>query len=90
MAGAVFEKQARVDFLVFDDFIEAGYPGFTARIEREGSGKKYVLYYSREGKHVGTYVFNDRTGYFGGTRIGSRNPWRKFDEPLVKESFQVA
>jgi hypothetical protein len=87
--GSVFEKQIDTDIVSFDAFIKTVYKDVKGTTENE-TGHLLVLYYgtrNEEWSHVGTFNFEKSMGYFGGSRIGSQNPWRKEGEPLVRNPF---
>ena len=83
--GSVFEKMAHTDAAAFDAFMNAVYRDVD--VSHASENGRLSLYYSGN-KHVGTYVVNTGIGYFGGSRVGSKNPWRKPGDPEVDNSFE--
>ena len=84
--GAVFEKMVETDAETFDSFIKACYPSAIGVTEKEGDN--FMVIYNHEEKgHVGTYVITRKIGYFGGSRVGSKNPFRKPGDPDVENPF---
>lgn len=82
--GAVFEKKVKTDFVEFNEFMFHIFPDVKQYRQRDGA--EYITSFFCKGKHAGSLV-NDKQGYFGGTRIGSKNPYHNPGEPFVKEPF---
>ena len=80
--GASFEKTVKATAEDFVLFMKAVYP--RVKIEKH-EGEMQLFYRGRN--HLGTYVAQSGVGYFGGIRIGSKNPMLKPGKPQVKNAF---
>ena len=88
--GAVFEKTVKATVEDFVHFIEAVYPRVKIHpYSSDSSREASQLFYSGR-THVGTYVTKNGVGYFGGSRMGSKNPMRKPGKPQVKNPFKYS
>ena len=87
--GAVFEKLVKTDAEKFDAFIRAVYRSVSQRYDDDENCVTYWVPGKGECNHVGSYVYADNTGYYGGTRIGSENKaWNDTGVALVKNPFE--
>ena len=86
--GSVFEKEVKTDIADFDVFMKVVYPGSVGTTSND-NGVFLIMYHNAGKGHVGTYNFSERTGWFGGSRIGSENPWLKPGTPLVNNPFHL-
>jgi len=84
--GAVFEKMVETDAETFDSFIKACYPSVKSTVYQE-DGDLRTIYMDEEKGHVGSFIHNKNIGYFGGSRVGSKNRWRKPGSPDVENPF---
>ena len=88
--GAVFEKMVKTDAEKFDAFMKAVYEDVDSLAANDGVDVE--LYYGLDGdgtrRHVGSYVHAESIGYFGGSRIGSKNVWLKPGDPLLENPFE--
>jgi len=91
--GAVFEKEVETDFATFCAFILTQYENVTMET-KVGDGHTCHLFYNGPGAtdHIATYIINPSWkkphGVFGGSRIGSKNPWLNPGDPAVKNPFK--
>ena len=92
--GAVFEKKVETDLESFCLFMLTYYRNVTMEHINE-NGVCVHLFYNGDGAtdHVGSYIVNPKFGKahgcFGGSRIGSQNPWLKPGDPLLKNPFKA-
>ena len=92
--GAVFEKEVEIDFASFCAFVLTQYNNVTMEVSKEPESTVY-LFYNGPGAtdHVASYIINPGWkkphGAFGGTRVGSGNPWNKNGISFVKNAFEV-
>jgi hypothetical protein len=88
--GSVFEKQIDTDIVSFDRFMRAAFKKIEGHMVNE-NGCLLAMYHGDRNdmySHVGTFNFEKSMGYFGGSRLGTENPWRKEGEPLVRNPFK--
>jgi hypothetical protein len=81
ISGSVFEKRVKASFDDFVQFLLFRFPGLQVIQDEKATPK--IFYFYNNGNHVGTYNAGDKSGYFGGIRIGSENPWLKPGDPSV-------
>ena len=91
VVGAVFEKAVNTDIVEFDIFMKAVFPGCQGTTDTDNDGVTCILYHgddeNRPSGHIGTFNYNEQIGYFGGSRVGSNNPFRDPGDPAVKNPF---
>jgi hypothetical protein len=92
--GAVFEKEAEVDFATFCAFVLTQHDNITMEVTKQQESTVYLAYNGPRGTdHVASYIINPGWkkphGAFGGTRVGSGNPWNKNGISFVKNAFEV-
>jgi len=88
IVGAVFEKSVKTSFGKFCVFMLTTYKHLTMETEKGNGASIYLFYNSDDATgHVGTYIPSKKSGYFGGSRVGSKNPMRNPGDPDVKEPF---
>jgi len=85
--GAVFEKTVKTDSIGFDIFMKTVHPLSQGITSTDEPGVLLILYHDKDNKHIGTFNHNNGEGYFGGSRVGSQNPWLKPSDPPVKDPF---
>jgi len=84
--GAVFEKTVETSFEDFCAFMLSAYSPVTMERQMENGNTLYLFYNGdRAADHIGTYIPFKNTGCFGGLRVGSKNPWLKPGDPLLKD-----
>jgi len=87
--GSVFEKKIDTDIVSFDSFIKTVYKHVDGKTENV-NGTFMIMYYGTRNDEyhlVGKFNFDESIGYFGGSRIGSENPWGKQRENPVINPF---
>jgi hypothetical protein len=87
ISGSVFEKRVKASFEDFVQFLLSRFPGLQITQAEETKSQTFLFY--NGGNHVGTYNADDKAGFFGGIRIGSKNPWLKPGEPAIINAFSV-
>jgi hypothetical protein len=90
IVGSVFEKGVNAPFEDFCVFMLSAYKNVTIEKHNE-NGKNLYLFYDGPGAtdHIGTYIPYKNHGCFGGSRVGSRNEFRKPGDPVVSNPFDI-
>ena len=86
--GMVFEKMVECGLEDFNQFMFFCFKNVTAVKQLERGQELHLFYLRRD--HIGTYVPGLNIGYFGGSRIGSQNPWRNPEDPAVTNPFNIS
>jgi hypothetical protein len=94
--GATFEKTVDVDFTTFNEFILTQWDNVTMETY-EGKSDIVFLFYggAKATSHVASYITGVNGcetkghGVFGGTRVGSENPYNNTGVAFVKNPFRV-
>jgi hypothetical protein len=85
--GSVFEKTVEAGFEEFVRFLLSRF--HSLKINQTGIPEDPIFIIYSGGDHIGTYNAAGRTGFLGGTRLGSQNPWLKPSDPLIINAFRM-
>ena len=83
--GAVFEKTVEASLEDFCVFMLAVSRNVTMERQTEGGKTVYLFYNPTD--HIGSYIPFKKSGCFGGSRVGSKNPMRNPGDPDIMKPF---